>query len=66
MKQRKRQTIHTFKIASLIDPEGVYEAVCCAMTGEILHHTSNGKLFEQPQEEEEVVEIKNVNQLSIF
>lgn len=65
MKQRKRQTIHTFQIESLIDPEGTYVGTFCAMTGELLYHSGN----EPKQDEEEETELSETispNQLNLF
>lgn len=63
MAKRVKQTKHTFKIESLIDAQGTYVGVFCALTGELLHHEGNEA--KQDQEEEQETEIINPNQLQL-
>jgi len=62
--KRKKQTKHTFRIESLLDKEGEYVGVFCAMTGELLHH--EGQPAAQPEQPEEEIKPINPNQLNLF
>lgn len=65
---KEQKPLPTFKIESLIDKEGEYVGIFCSKTGQLIRH--EGRLAEANKEQQEEIsiqiEIKDINQISLF